>query len=517
MNITKLALVLRSAEENQWYGRSRTSRTQNRNERTLALNRGLFCNRTLNLRAIRAIGYDMDYTLIHYHVIAWEKRAYSYIKKRLKAARWPVGDLSFVPDLVVRGLIIDTELGNIVKADRFGYVKYAFHGTRPLDYDEKKEAYRQTLVDLNTPRWKFLNTLFSLSEACMYMQLVDLIDSDSVEGVMGYVDLYNTVRQTLDEAHMEGKLKEEIINNPAEFVELDPEMPLALLDQKYAGKKLLLITNSEWSYAAPMLSYAIDQFLPGKMTWRDLFDISIVAARKPDFFSLRLPAFEVVDDAGLLREHVGSLKSGKVYVGGNAKLVEESLGVAGEDILYVGDHIFADVNVSKSIQRWRTALIIRELEGDIAAAADFEHQEMELGEMMMEKEELEASFSRLRLRAQRIKRGYGNDDFVNETVKDLEREMADLRKQLVALDDRIAPLAVISSRLNNPNWGPLMRTGKDKSHLARQVERYADIYMSRVSDFLYHTPFVYLRSHRGSLPHDLASPITHVHERVTGN
>jgi hypothetical protein len=38
--------------------------------------------------------------------------------------------------------------------------------------------------------------------------------------------------------------------------------------------------------------------------------------------------------------------------------------------------------------------------------------------------------------------------------------------------------------------------------MARQVERYADIYTSRVSNFLYHTPFLYLRAPRGSLPHD---------------
>ena len=47
-----------------------------------------------------------------------------------------------------------------------------------------------------------------------------------------------------------------------------------------------------------------------------------------------------------------------------------------------------------------------------------------------------------------------------------------------------------------------MRAGNDKSHLARQVERYADIYLSRVSNFLYHTPFFYMRSPRGTLPHD---------------
>lgn len=30
---------------------------------------GIFCSRTLNLRSISAIGYDMDYTLMHYNVM----------------------------------------------------------------------------------------------------------------------------------------------------------------------------------------------------------------------------------------------------------------------------------------------------------------------------------------------------------------------------------------------------------------------------------------------------------------
>ena len=31
--------------------------------------RGIFCTRTLNLRSISVVGYDMDYTLIHYNVM----------------------------------------------------------------------------------------------------------------------------------------------------------------------------------------------------------------------------------------------------------------------------------------------------------------------------------------------------------------------------------------------------------------------------------------------------------------
>ncbi|HEX6240839.1 MAG TPA: 5'-nucleotidase domain-containing protein, partial [Polyangiales bacterium] len=59
-----------------------------------------------------------------------------------------------------------------------------------------------------------------------------------------------------------------------------------------------------------------------------------------------------------------------------------------------------------------------------------------------------------------------------------------------------------AAELGSRRWGPLMRAGNDKSRLAFQMERYADIYTSRVSNFLLSTPFVYLRSPRGSLPHD---------------
>ena len=38
------------------------------------------------------------------------------------------------------------------------------------------------------------------------------------------------------------------------------------------------------------------------------------------------------------------------------------------------------------------------------------------------------------------------------------------------------------------------------------VERSADIYTSRVSNFLYATPFAYLRAGRGSMPHDPTLP-----------
>ena len=464
---------------------------------------GIFCNRTLNLRSIEAVGYDMDYTLIHYDVVVWERHAYAYLKEGLKDLGWPVDDLEFIPELAMQGLIIDMQEGNVLKANRFGYVKRAFHGTTPIDYNDQRVLYRGTLIDLRDSRWKFMNTQFSISEICMYMQLTELLDQGKLPPSVGYENLYRIVRKTLDEAHLEGLLKREIINNPDRFVELDPEMPLTLLDQKESGKKILLITNSEWSYAAPMLTYAMDPFLPGSMTWRDLFDISIVGSRKPSFFESRSPAFEVVDDTGLLKEHRGPLKQGGVYVGANAALVEESLNVPGERILYVGDHIYSDVKVSKSLHRWRTALIMRELEDEIEAIRSFSEKQTTLNHLMVQKTQMEGEYSAMRLLRQRQVKEYGPQGELN--AKEYENRMAALKQRMVAMDEEITPYAAAASTLHNPTWGLLMRAGNEKSHFASQVEQSADIYTSRVSNFLHYTPFVYLRSFRGSLPHNPGS------------
>jgi 5'-nucleotidase len=464
----------------------------------------IFCNRTLNLRAIKAIGYDMDYTLIHYRVSEWEKHAYAHVKGRLVDEGWPIADLEFDERLMIRGLIIDKELGNILKVNRFGFVKKALHGTRPLEHDASRETYTRVIVDLSEGRFEFMNTLFSMSEACLYAQLIDRYDAapTSLPGIHGYEQLYKKVRRTTDQAHVEGKLKGEIIANPDRFVDLDPGTALALLDQKYAGKKLLLITNSEWPYTKAMMSYAFDRFLPKGMTWRQLFDLVIIEARKPVFFTNSNPIFEVVNEEGLLKPSNG-MRHGGIFLGGHAAQVEECLGLVGDQILYVGDHIFSDVHVSKNIQRWRTALILRELEEELEAQRAFEGTQKELERLMEEKERLEAQQCTLRLEDQRTRMGYGPKS--NRSDRQISEESQRLRNELMALDIKIGPLAKASSEISSAHWGLLMRAGNDKSHLARQVERYADIYLSRVAHFAEETPFVYLRSARGDLPHDPAA------------
>ena len=465
--------------------------------------RRVWCNRTLNLRSIRAVGYDMDYTLVHYRTEEWERAAFQHALEPLAQRGWPVEGLAFDPASVIQGLAFDLELGNLVKATRFGYVIRAQHGTHPLSFEEQRAAYSSTFVDLAENRWEFMNTLFSLSEASLFCQLVDRLDAGGLPQALGYRELHRVLRAALDEAHNLGVLKARITADPDRFVELDPEAPLALLDQKKAGKRLLLVTNSDWSYTRSMLSYAFDRFLPRGMGWRELFDLVIVEARKPSFFSGRQAVYRMVDEErGLLEPHRGLLEAGGVYVGGDALLVEASLQLAGAQILYLGDHLFGDVHVTKQMLRWRTGLILRELEPEIRALAESQANDAELRALMARKTEMDSRLAHIRLARQRSQQGYGPQYPGGSEV--LEADLKSAAAESLALDTAIGPLARASGQTGNPTWGPLMRAGYDKSLFARQVERYADVYTSRVSNFLAVTPFAYLRAARSSLPHDPA-------------
>jgi 5'-nucleotidase len=463
--------------------------------------RRVYANRTLNFRAIKAIGCDMDYTLIHYRHELWEQVAYDTVAKRMAESGWPVRGLVFDPDFATRGLILDLQLGNLVKASRFGYVTRACHGTRSLSHEEQRAAYARVLIDLSEPRWVFLNTLFSLSEACLYAQLVDQLDAGEVKQKLSYRDLYEVVRTSVNVAHMEGALKAEIVRDPDRFVVRDEELPLTLLDWQYAGKSIVLITNSEWHYTRAMMSYAFDPHLPKSKTWRDLFELVVVDARKPSFFTDAYPLLELVGDEGLLKPVTGkALRSGGVYYGGNARLIEAHLGLSGEELLYIGDHVYADVHVTKEVLRWRTALVVRELEQEIELAAQFARDEAQLDAWMLQKTALEQQYSQLRLSLQRLEGGYAPS--LSPDAAATRVQMSALRAELVTLDVQVAELARKASALGNARWGPLLRAGNDKSRMARQLERYADIYTSRVSNLAYYTPYAYLRPPGGLLPHD---------------
>ncbi|MCC7442198.1 MAG: HAD-IG family 5'-nucleotidase [Bdellovibrionales bacterium] len=450
----------------------------------LPLNRRIFVSRTLNLNAIRAVGFDMDYTLVLYDENKLENLAFEGAVDFLVRERgYPetLRELKFSSDRVVRGLVADKSLGNLVKINRFGYVKAALHGDHFYSRDDVRRIYANQIVTFLDPRYEMAHTLFSLSTCSLYCQLVKLY-----EGKASFEELYRHVDEAIGHAHRQGFLKSRIMARPQDFVLLDPDYATTLRMLRSFGKRLVLVTNSEWEFTQAMMSYSYDRYLPKGQTWRDLFELVVVSAAKPQFFTERPRFYEVIPESGHLKNLRGALSAGSIYQGGNAAEVESFLGLNRGQILYVGDHVYSDVLLSKKSSKWRTMLVITELESELAAAGRAQPVLAKVRELMVQKEELE-------LRLSYHRRVQADPSFRGHEGPPQEMDESSLKSEISKLDTQLAPLIREYESQFHPYWGELLWSGNDKSHLSMVIERYACTHTSKVSNLLGYSPAHYFR------------------------
>ncbi|MDI1352501.1 MAG: 5'-nucleotidase domain-containing protein, partial [bacterium] len=139
----------------------------------------VFVNRILNMKKIKLIGVDMDHTLIRYHSEKFEGLVYDLIKEKLVSHKlYPeqIKQLHFNYQDAIRGLVIDTKNGNILKLSRYGAIRQSYHGTRPIDFTTQQEIYRSIYVDLGDHNYMPIDTSFSISFCVLFAQLIDLKD-----------------------------------------------------------------------------------------------------------------------------------------------------------------------------------------------------------------------------------------------------------------------------------------------------------------------------------------------------
>lgn len=167
----------------------------------------IFCNRSLNVESIKAVGFDMDYTLALYKPFSFETLVFAEILKKMVANGYPSDILSwtFEPTAMIRGLVIDKKRGNILKLDRHNYVKVAYHGFKELLPQERRTLYDGIAV-FKEPEFSFLDTFFTLVEAYLVSKLVEYKDTHSYEQ-KSYEDFCLDVRKYLDASHRDDALK----------------------------------------------------------------------------------------------------------------------------------------------------------------------------------------------------------------------------------------------------------------------------------------------------------------------
>ena len=474
--------------------------------------RQIYTNRALRLDQISLVGFDMDYTLAVYQLRQIEELAFRMTLERLVQQRgYPARLLGITYDheFIIRGLVVDKDHGNLFKMDRHNHVGRCYHGRQLVPLDERRALYRSEKIRLSLPRFAWIDTLFSLPEACLYAEIIETLErrtppGEQPYGRVDYHQLYDDVRESIDEVHRDGSLKTELKQDLARFVVRDPELAPALHKLRSGGKKLFVLTNSLWDYTDAVMGFLLDGRLPEYPSWRNYFDFVVVGAQKPAFFAEQRPFLELGPKGELVAPAV-ALERGTVYEGGNLFDFERLSGYGGESVLYVGDHLYGDIIRNRKVSLWRTCFIVQELEREI----DYIEQHSAEMDRLRDLDGVRARLDDLINHHKLLLNGLDRAKDRGVAMPDLEgrrtRGKVDLEalrrlhksvlSEATELEDRV-------ERGMNRCWGLCFKEGNENSRFGEQVEDYADLYTSRVSNFLYYSPMQFFRSPRDTMPHE---------------
>jgi 5'-nucleotidase len=85
----------------------------------------------------------------------------------------------------------------------------------------------------------------------------------------------------------------------------------------------------------------------------------------------------------------------------------------------------------------------------------------------------------------------------------IKRAVERIRGQMRVIDGELIRLERDISKRFHPYWGSLLKEGSETSSFGDQVEEYACLYTSRVSNLNQYSPLQFFRSPRDLMPHEL--------------
>ncbi|XP_024541638.1 5'-nucleotidase domain-containing protein 4 isoform X2 [Selaginella moellendorffii] len=512
----------------------------------------IYCNRALNMRSISAVGFDLDYTLAQYRPETFELLAYQATAKKLVYnLGYPrqILDWKFDWKYMVRGLVLDKRRGNILKMDRHKYVKVAYHGFQELSREERTAAYGNTLSrdSYDEPDYALIDTLFSLAEAHLFAQLVELKDTDpelfpsqpeyytcfldnymqillfpscrvycenDVPVVPTYAEIYKDVRAAVDLCHRDGTLKQAVADDPSKYIYADEQLISMLKMLRESGRLTFLVTNSLWDYTHVVMNFLFS----ADKNWLDYFDLVITGSAKPSFFmdGNQAPLFAVDVKTGMLHNtdngtpvpQIGLIplsttrQASKVYQGGTVSHLHKLLAIdAGAQVLYCGDHIYGDILRSKKQLGWRTMLVVPELDREVELLQSSRAVQKEIQRLRHSREEIEDELQKLEWTLKYFKGTKEEEGPLQEKREALQRERDEVQKSHRTMQRKF-------HEQFHKTWGQLMKAGHQTSRFAHQVERFACLYTSQVTNLSCYSPEKCFRTAEDFMPHELRDEFT---------
>jgi HAD superfamily 5'-nucleotidase-like hydrolase len=393
--------------------------------------------------------------------------------------------------------VLDGLRGNLLKLSTERMVVRASHGSQPMEREAIDAAYGRRRLSAGAKGFRSIDTLFEIPESYLYAVMVDGKERGWISG-KDYLDLFQDVRWAIDTAHRNGVMKAEILANREFYILRDPDLPAALDRWRRAGKKLFVVSNSEWHFTEGVLSFLLDGQDPARPSWEDYFDLVVTSSRKPVFFEEPQPA-------------VPTEGHPKAFTGANAAWLENQLQAFGEEILYVGDHIYGDILRSKKSVSWQTLLLIPELGATLQRLEDLAD---DLQLFLRTETQRRRNENRISLLEDKLKRNREHRHLLGarlspEALKALDLEAAQLREEMNASQKRLmeqeAFVAAQDSELEaafNPRWGSIFRDGYQQTRFADQIQQYASAYTGRISNLYLVDPMAAIYAPVPTLPHE---------------
>jgi 5'-nucleotidase len=185
------------------------------------------------------------------------------------------------------------------------------------------------------------------------------------------------------------------------------------------------------------------------------------------------------------------LDQGKTFQGGNWLHLHSMLEIsAGEEILYVGDHLYADVLRSKRTLGWRSCFVMPELEDEMRQFSASKHLAHTITELRRLMEELTV---------------YKEDILRHATTSTANTSaelMQELDQDVDIIKQRVKELTDQWHRAFHPVWGAMFNAGYTDSRFAFYVNNYACLYTSRATNLGLSSTSRSFRTSLEILPHD---------------
>ncbi|KAL3623848.1 hypothetical protein CASFOL_032664 [Castilleja foliolosa] len=441
--------------------------------------KGIYVNKNLRLDNIQVYGFDYDYTLAHYSANLQSLIYDLAIEYLVNELRYPdcCSEFKYDSSFPIRGLYYDKSKGCLIKLDFFGSIEPegCYFGRRKLSRSEIDDLYGTRHIGRDQARGLVgLMDFFCFSEACLIADIIQHFVDAKLEFDASYV--YQDVNRAIQHVHRSGLAHRGILSDPKKYLVKNGQLLRFLRMLKENGKKLFLLTNSPYYFVDGGMDFMLEESLGHQDSWRELFDVVIANANKPEFYTSEHPfrCYDVEKDT-LAYSKVDAFRPNKIYYHGCLKTFLQITKWKGPEVIYFGDHLFSDLR-GPSKSGWRTAAIIHELENEIQIQNEDSYRFEQ------------AKFHVIQELLGKLHSTVANSN-ASEEYKSLLEELHNERQKA----------RVNMKNMFNKSFGAtfLTDTGQE-SAFAYHIHHYADVYTSKPENFLFYSPEAWLH-----VPYDI--------------